>query len=123
MADDVQVSELSYLDASKVTSPAGALSELAVLSPEGQQLGSIEGVVIHAATRHVRYLCLRLSSWLGRKRYIVQAAQLGQIESEQKALRLHLDPRREAVRGLDASAIREFSDDDLLAAVFAPRLA
>jgi hypothetical protein len=71
----------------------------------------------------VRYLCLRLSSWLGRKRYIVQAAQLGQIESEQKALRLHLDPRREAVRGLDASAIREFSDDDLLAAVFAPRLA
>ena len=126
MADDVQVpalSELSYLDASKVTSPAGALSELAVLSPEGQQLGRIEGVVIHAATRHVRYLCLRLSSWLGRRRYFVQAAQLGQLESEQKALRLQIDPRREAERNLDASAIREFSDDDLLAAIFAPRTA
>lgn len=121
MSDDVQVSELSYLDASKVTSPAGALSELAVLSHEGQQLGSIEGVVIHAATRHVRYLCLRLSSLFGRRRYIVEAAQLGQIEEDRKALRLHLDPRREAVRGVDASAIREFSDDDLLAAVFAPR--
>jgi hypothetical protein len=123
MADDVQVSELSYLDASKVTSPAGALSELAVLSPEGRQLGSIEGVVIHAAARHVRYLCLRLSGWFGRRRYIVDAAQLGQIEGERKALRLNFDPRREAEPGLDASALREFSDEDVLAAVFAPRTA
>ena len=117
------ISELSYLDASKVGSPAGALSELEVLSIEGRLLGSIEGVVIHAATRHVRYLCLRLSSWLGRRRYIVHADQLGQIEAERKALRLRLDPRREAVHGLDPSAIREFSDDDLLAALFAPRAA
>jgi hypothetical protein len=126
MSDDVQVpavSELSYLDASKVTSPAGVLSELAVLSPEGQKLGSIEGVVIHAAARHVRYLCLRLSGWFGRRRYIVDAAQLGQIEGERKALRLNFDPRREAEPGLDASALREFSDEDLLAAVFAPRTA
>ena len=126
MSDDVEVpamSELSYLDASKVTSPAGVLSELAVLSPEGRQLGSIEGVVIHAAARHVRYLCLRLSGWFGRRRYVVDAAQLGQIEGERKALRLNFDPRREAEPGVDTSALREFSDDDLVAAIFAPRTA
>ena len=123
MPDDVQVSELSYLDASKVTSPAGVLSELEVLSPDGERLGSIEGVVIHAAARHVRYLCLRLSGWFGRRRYIVDADQLGQIEGERKALRLNVDPRREAVHDVDASALREFSDDDLLAAVFARRTA
>lgn len=124
MPEDVQVptmSELSYLDASKVTSPAGVLSELDVLSPEGERLGSIEGVVIHAAARHVRYLCLRLSGWFGRRRFIVPANELGQIEGERKALRLNVDPRREAVHDVDASALREFSDDDLLAAVFAPR--
>ena len=126
MQDDTKVSsmsELSYLDASKVTSPAGVLSELEVLSPDGQRLGSIEGVVIHAAARHVRYLCLRLSGWFGRRRYIVDADQLGQIEGERKTLRLNVDPRREAVHDVDASALREFSDDDLLAAVFAPRTA
>ena len=126
MQDDTKVSslsELSYLDASKVTSPAGVLSELEVLSPEGQRLGSIEGVVIHAAARHVRYLCLQLSGWFGRRRYIVDADQLGQIEGERKALRLNVDPRREAVHDVDASALREFSDDDLLAAIFAPRTA
>lgn len=114
-------SELSYLDASKVTSPAGALSELDVLSAEGQQLGSIEGVVIDAAARHVRYLSVRSSGWFGSRRYLVQADHLGQIDSERKALRLRVDLRNEA--DLDASALREFSDDDLLAALFAPRAA
>ena len=126
MPNDVQfpiTSELSYLDASKVTSPAGVLSELDVLSTEGQRLGSIEGVVIDAAARHVRYLSVRLSGLFGRRRYLVQADQLGQIEGERKALRLLVDLRNEAVHGLDAAALRKFSDDDLLAAIFAPHAA
>ena len=121
--DDQFTSELSYLDASKVISPAGALSELDVLSTEGRRLGSIEGVVIDAAARHVRYLCVRLSSLFGRRRYLVEADQVGQIQGDRKALRLRSDLRNEAVDGLDAAALRRFSDDDVLAAIFAPRVA
>ena len=121
--DDQFTSELAYLDASKVISPAGALSELDVLSTEGRRLGSIEGVVIDAAARHVRYLCIRLSRLFGRRRYLVEADQVGQIEGDRKALRLRRDLKNEAVDGLDASALRRFSDDDLLAAIFAPRVA
>jgi len=123
MSNDAQLpvtSALSYLDASKVTSPAGALSELDVLSTEGRRLGSIEGVVIDAAARRVRYLSVRSSGWFSRRRYLVPADQLGQIEGERKALRLRVDLRHEAVPGLDAAGLREFSDDDLLAALFAP---
>jgi hypothetical protein len=116
-------SELSYLDASKVTSPAGALSELDVLSAEGRRLGSIDGVVIAAVARRVLYLSVRASGWFGRRRYLVPADQLGQIDGERKALRLRVDLRHEAVPGLDAAALREFSDDDLLAALFAPSAA
>ena len=122
MTNDAPVaatSELSYLDASKVTSPAGTLAELDVLSAEGRQLGSIEGVVIDAAARRVRYLAVRSSGWFGRRRYFVPADQLGQIEGERKALRLRVDLRHEAVRSLSPAAFREFSDDDLLAALFA----
>ena len=124
MRNDVQLiptSELSYLEASKVTSPAGVLSELDVLSPEGLRLGSIEGVVIDAGARHVRYLSIRTSRWFGRRRYLVQADQLGQIEGERKALRLRADLGNDA--DLDATALRKFSDDDLLVAMFAPRAA
>ena len=109
---------LSYLEASKVTSPAGVLSELDILSVEGSRLGSIEGVVIDAAARHVRYLLVRATGWFGR-RYLVTADQLGQIESERKAIRLTGELRDEAVHGLDATALRKFSDDDVLAAMFA----
>ena len=125
MPNDVRIpdtSELSYLDASKVISPAGALSELDVLSTEGRRLGSIEGVVIDAAARHVRYLFVRTVGWLGRQ-YLVRADQLGQIEGERKALRLFVDLKNVAVHGLDVAALRRFSDDDLLAAIFAPRTA
>ena len=115
--------ELSYLDASKVTSPAGVLSELDVLSAQGQLLGSIEGVVIEAAARRVRYISVRSSGWFGGRRYLVPADQLGQIEGERKALRLRVDLRNEAVHGLDAAALRRFSDEDLLAAMFPPRAA
>ena len=126
MGNDAQLSansELSYLDASKVSSPAGVLSELNVLSADGRRLGSIEGVVIDAAARHVRYLSVLSTGWFGRRRYLLQADHLGQIDSELKALRLRADLRNEAVQGLDVAALRKFSDDDLLAAMFAPRAA
>jgi hypothetical protein len=124
MRNDAQfadTSELSYLEASKVSSPAGVLSELDVLSAQGQRLGNIEGVVIDAAARRVRYLCVRLSGWFNRRRYLLDADQLGQIEGERKALRLLVDLRDEVVHGLDAVALRRFSDDDLLAAMFPTR--
>ena len=126
MRTDAQLpdtSELSYLDASKVTSPAGFLSELDVLSAEGRRLGSIEGVVIDAAARRVRYLSVRTAGWFLHRRYLVQADQLGQIEGERKALRLRVDLGSEAVHDLDAAALREFGDEDLLAAIFSPRAA
>ena len=126
MPNDAQLSDnsaLSYLDASKVTSPAGILSELDVLSAEGRRLGRIEGVVIDAAARQVRYLCLRLSGLFGRRRYLVQADHLGQLESDRKALRLCGDLSNDAVHDLDATTLRKFSDDDLLAAMFSPLIA
>jgi sporulation protein YlmC with PRC-barrel domain len=121
MQNDAQLpatSELSFLDASNVTSPAGVLSELDVLSAEGRRLGSIEGVVIDAGARRVRYLAVRLSGWLGSRRYVVEADQLGQIECDRKALRLSVNLRNEAVHGLDTTALRKFSDDDLLSVIF-----
>ena len=115
--------ELSYLDASKVTCPAGVLSELDVLNAEGHRLGSIEGIVIDAAARRVRYLSVRSPGWFRDRRILLEADQLGQIEIARKALRLLVDPTNKAVHGFDAATIREFSDDDLLAAVFARRAA
>jgi hypothetical protein len=124
MADDAyrpDTSELSYLDASKVQSPAGVLSELDLLSPEGQLLGNIVGVVVDAAARRVRYLSVRTRGWLGRRQYLVQFDEVAEVEGDRKAVRLRANLREVAVRDLDAQHLREFSDDDLMAALFQSR--
>jgi hypothetical protein len=122
-AEHPPISELCYLDATKVQSPAGVLSELDLLTADGKPFGSIEGVIIEAAARRVRYYHVQSRGWLHRRRYLLEADQLAHVEPERKALRLRAGSDLEAVQDLDASALRQFSDDDLLAALFASRAA
>jgi hypothetical protein len=114
------LSELSYLDATKVESPAGVLSDLHLVTADGERVGNIAGVVIDAAARCVRYFNVESSGKLRRRRYLVEASQLAQVDPEQKVLRL-LDSDISEVRDFDASALHKFSDDDLLAAMFSSR--
>jgi hypothetical protein len=111
------ISELCYLDAAHVNSPAGVLSELDVVTPNGEPLGSIAGVVIEAAAGCARYFDIRSSGWLRHRHYLVEADQLAQIDPERKTLRLLSADVRE-VQDLDTALLRQFSDDDLLAAMF-----
>jgi sporulation protein YlmC with PRC-barrel domain len=120
--NDEPLSALSYLDAAKVESPAGLLSELDVITAQGEQLGSIAGVVIEAAAGRARYFDIQAPGWLQRRHYLVQADQLGQVDAELKILRLLAGEVKE-VPDLDTATLRPFSDDDLLAALFRPRAA
>ena len=117
------ISELCYLDASKVTSPAGVLSEMDLLTADGRPLGSIEGIVIEAAARRVRYFAVQSSGLFRHRRYLLDVDQLVQVEAERKALRLCGDLAEHEVQHLDAAELREFSDDDLLAILFRSRTA
>ena len=114
------ISELCYLDAANVNSPAGILSELDVVTANGEQLGSIAGVVIEAAAGRARYFNIRSSGWLSRRHYLVEADQLGQVDPDRKTLRLLSDDVTEVE---NLGTLREFSDDDLLVAMFPLRAA
>lgn len=117
-----QSAELCYLDADHVRSPAGALSELDVILADGEPLGSIAGVVIEAAAGRARYLDVRSSGWLRRRRYLVEADQLAQVDAERKVLRL-LSAEVPESQPPGTATFRQFSDDDLLTALFPSRAA
>ena len=119
---DLPMTELSYLDAANVVSPVGVLSELDVVTESGEPLGSIAGVVIEAAAGRARYFDVQSSGWLRRRHYLVEADQLAQVDPEHKVLRLLTAEVRE-VPGPSPSSFRQFSDDDLLAALFRTRAA
>lgn len=114
-------SELSYLDAARVNSPAGLLSEVAVVTASGEQIGSIAGVVIEAGARRARYLDVR-SHGLLRRHYLVQADHLAQLDPAGKQLRL-LGTDVLEVDDLSGARFRPFSDADLMAAMFSSRAA
>jgi len=114
-------SELCYLDAAHVNSPAGVLAGFDVVTASGEQLGSIAGVVIEAAARRARYLDVQ-SHGLRRRHYLVEADQPAQVDAERKQLRL-LSADLPTVHHPGRASFRPFSDADLLAAVFASRAA
>lgn len=118
-----RTSELCYLVASKVESPAGVLSDLSVLTADGKPLGTVAGVVIEPAARRVRYYDVQSTGWFRRRHYLLEADQLVQLEGERKAVRLRAKDEVREVRNLDPRALRPFSDDDLLAAMFSPHAA
>ena len=114
---DTETSALCYLDAANVKSPAGVLSELDVVNADGERVGNIAGVVIEAAAGRARYLDVRSSGWLRRRRYLVEVDQLAQVNLERKQLRL-LSTDVTEIQDLDSSALRQYSDEDVLAALF-----
>lgn len=109
-------SELSYLEAVAVSSPAGVLSEFDVVTASGERLGRIAGVVIDAAARRARYLDVQ-SHGLRRRRYLVEADQPAQVDAERKQLRL-LSADGSEVHHRRSQRFRPFSEEDLLAALF-----
>jgi PRC-barrel domain len=114
------LSELCYLEATKVTSPGGVLSELDLLMPDGKRLGTIKGVVIETDARRVRYFDVQSSGWLDRKRYLLEADQLAHFESVGNALRLRVAPTADVMREFDPRDLRRTSVDDIVAVISAP---
>jgi hypothetical protein len=111
---------LRYLDASRIDSPAGTLSHVDVESVDGEDIGDLDGVLIDPAARCIRYYVVALRRRLGRRRYLLPADEPAQLEPGRKALRFLINSR--ALRSFQEfrkDDVREFSDLDLVNAMFA----
>jgi hypothetical protein len=111
------------MDASTVSSPVGTLSTLLLLSADGHIVGKVEGVIIEPAAGRVRYFVVQSNAWFGRRRYLLEADQLAQVERGRKALRLRVDFKDAIVHDLDTRHLRRFSDDDLITTLFSSQAA
>jgi hypothetical protein len=112
--------DLCYLNASKVESPAGALAHLDVQTEDGEQIGALDGVLIEPTARRIRYYVVALGRRFGRRRYLLPADAPAQLEGAMKALRFRIDPTSlKACREFRKGDVREFSDTDVLSAMFA----
>jgi len=115
--------KLCYLDASKLDSPVGTLTQLDLKGTDDRILGVLDGIVIDPTERKLRYFVVKSSGWLTRRRYLVPADGAARVERDLGELRLEVDADdlsgyEEFTRG----SVRDFSDDDLIAGMFHPHV-
>ena len=107
-------SRLRYLQADHVEAPLREFSAAEVLDAGGQNLGSIDGVLVDPAQRKAVYLVIRRNGLL-RRRELLPLADL-HVEPARDALRLTSPAQLEQ---FDPRQYPDFSDDDLVTALFA----
>lgn len=120
--DETSQPKLCYLRAGNVLSPAGRLQGVTLESYTDEPLGTLDGVVIDPAERRLRYLVVQRRGWLRRGRCLLPIAGTMQMDREHGTLRVEVEPAQlDECPGFDPASIPEFSDDDVLTAMFAHR--
>ena len=120
LGEDSIDAHLRYLDASKVESPVGLLSQVEVETVNGEQLGDLDGVLIDPTARRIRYYVITPPRRLRQRRYLLPAEEPAQLQPDRKVLRFQIEPPvLRSCPEFRKNAVDEFSDEDLLDAMFA----
>ena len=113
---------LRFVDAERLDTPAGALTDIALVSLSDAALGTLDGMVINPAKRQVCYYVVRSRGWFTTHRYLLPAT-VAQLEEDPRALRVDLEPEDLAsLPETRPESFPPFSDVDLVDAMFAPRV-
>jgi PRC-barrel domain len=109
---------LRYLEADHVESPIGSLGHLELCTMDDEKLGVLDGVLIDPAARRLRYFVVKSSGWFSRGRYILSADDVARVEADQHILRIDAPAAALPRESFDPGTVREFSDEDVITALF-----
>lgn len=113
---------LRYVTADHVDTPMGSLGDAVVVSPSGDKLGHLDGIVIDPAKRRAPFMVVAVRKLLRTHRYLLPLAP-SRID-ERHVLHVDVEPHQlNQLPEVPAARIPSFSDDDLITALFSPRLA
>ena len=114
-------SDLRYIAADRVDTPAGRLSGAVVVCASDGTLGKLDGIVVDPIGRKLRGYIVESRGWISSRRYFVPPV-LARFDRDHGTLELGIG-REEASRfdEVDPEAFPSFSDDDLFAALFHAR--
>lgn len=109
---------LCYLPAENVESPAGTLADLELCDRDDQTVGRMEGVLIDAPARRVRYFVVRPASTRACNRFLLPVETIVHVECDNRIARLDTSAEDHPLVSFDPQQARPFSDEDALDAMF-----
>src|SRR5688572_9473000 len=105
-----ETDSLRYLEANAVRCSAGTLEGLSIFSQDDEAMGAINVVLIHPATRQVRYFVVELPQLLKRRRYLVRADMPAVVVPDDRALRFEVPSEDIEEQRFDSRTVSHFSD-------------
>jgi hypothetical protein len=110
--------DLRYLEADSVRCPAGTLAEFRVVTEDAEALGNVSGVLISPATRRCEYFVIESPGIFSHRRYLLPVEAGAVVENEPKRLKISARKDELELQTFTPSSVPEFSDEDLLTAMF-----
>src|SRR5574342_739252 len=113
---DLQGSDLRYIAADHVETPAGHLGDTMVVSASKGTLGKLDGIVFDLMRRDVRGYVVQSPGLLWSRRYLVPPVP-ARLDRNRRALEVDLDDEVTNLDEVKPHTFHRFSDDDLIAAL------
>lgn len=124
MRDDADTSTLCYLDASRLQKPSGEPVHVELRDPDHRQIGCLNGVLIDAAERRLRFFVVQSPGWFRPRRYLLTADWPARLGCDGKSLCIDVKPEELArCENFERSSVRAYSDDALIESIFNRRIA
>ena len=117
-------SHLRYLPADRVRCGSPDLAGIVVRGRSDAVLGSLDGVILEAATRKLHYFVIHARTLSTDERYLLPFAFAGaQLDVARRAMRVDLDGNSiKSYERFETASFAAFCDDDVIAALFASRV-
>jgi hypothetical protein len=110
--------DFRYIDAERLGTSAGRLDDVAVVSPSNAPLGKLDGVIVDPAERQVRYYVVASRGWLSSRHYLLPLRPARLIR-DRRALEVDVEVDEiKKCEQVDPDALPQFSDEDLVTAIF-----
>jgi hypothetical protein len=117
---DPNAAVLRYIKADHLSTAAGELEGAPVMSPAAETLGTFAGALVDPGHRNVCYLVVENRHWLTTRSYLLP---LGTTRFDRERHALLVDAESIDLQEVRMDQFATFSDEDLIAAMFAPRAA
>lgn len=113
--------DLCYLSAGHVESPGGTLADLELCNRDNESVGTVDGVLIDAPGRRVRYFVVKFRP--AADTFLLPVEDIVHVDSDTHVVRLETASADLRATQFDPSAARPYSPDDAITAIFGPRAA
>jgi hypothetical protein len=111
--------DLRFLKADSVNCPSGTLADFRVVTADAEALGNVSGVLISPTTRRCEYFVIVSPGWLSHRRFLLPVGAGAVLADDPKSLRLTARKDELDLQAFTPHSVPQFSDEDLLTAMFA----